>query len=117
MRHVERKVRGRRQQRERGAVCIAARRSPRRASHASRASSSSSASAARVGACAEDGRGPEVVLQGGREAGGGQVLRQRGVDGAERGEGQAPVLPPEQRPRADAQLEAALGEACSRLEA
>ena len=53
-----------------------------------------------------EGARPIVVLQVGREAGGGEVGGEAGIGGVERREGEAVVIPPQQRRRGDAQREA-----------
>jgi hypothetical protein len=53
-----------------------------------------------------EGAGPIVVLEVGREAGGGEVGGEASIGGVERREGEAVVVPIEQRRRGDAQREA-----------
>ena len=53
-----------------------------------------------------DGARPVVVIQLGREAGGGEVGGEARIGGVERREGEAVVITPEQRRRGDAQREA-----------
>ena len=53
-----------------------------------------------------DGARPVVVIELGREAGGGEVGGEALIGGVERREGEAVVIAPEQRRRGDAQREA-----------